>query len=104
MKNQEITGWVKPLFQNVKVYDRAQEAGKPALQKLYEGVLNVVAKILENRQRKEVATVFELHGRLDNPRSSIWQIIGGLVENAFIKAILPGFDREAVRLTSRATR
>jgi hypothetical protein len=24
----------------------------------------------------------------------MWEVLGGLLENAFIKAILPGFDRQ----------
>jgi len=41
-----------------------------------------------------VATRVELSGRIDDPKSSTWQVIGKLIENAFIRAILPGFDRE----------
>jgi hypothetical protein len=38
------------------------------------------------------ATVATISGRLDQPQFSKWQIIGHLLQNAFIKAILPGFD------------
>lgn len=104
VKDQAVSGYVKPLFRDVKVYDSGQEAGKNVIQKLYERVVNVVAKLLENRQRKEVGTVVELQGRIDDPRSSTWQILGGLLENAFFKAILPGFERQAVRRTARAAK
>jgi hypothetical protein len=35
-------------------------------------------------------------GRLDNPKVSAMEAIARLVENAFFKAILPGFDREVI--------
>jgi hypothetical protein len=34
-----------------------------------------------------------LSGPVDNPRADTWQIVAKLVENAFFKAILPGFER-----------
>jgi hypothetical protein len=37
----------------------------------------------------------DISGRLDNPNISTLQAILKLIQNAFIKAILPGFDREA---------
>jgi hypothetical protein len=39
----------------------------------------------------------ELSGRLDNPNVSIIETIVRLVQNAFFKAILPGFDAELRR-------
>lgn len=61
-----------------------------------------MSKILENRKKNDVATVVNLSGRLDDPNSSVWQIIGKMIENAFIRAILPGFDREVARLRKQA--
>jgi hypothetical protein len=44
-----------------------------------------------------VATRVELSGRLDNPNTSTISAVAGLVENAFFKAILPGFDAQLRR-------
>lgn len=62
-----------------------------------EKAVDVASKLLKNRPRKEVATVVDISGPLDNPRTNTWQALVGLVQNAFIKAILPGFEREAAR-------
>ena len=43
----------------------------------------------------EVATKADVSGPLDSPQTSTWQVLVRLVQNAFIKAILPGFEREA---------
>jgi hypothetical protein len=94
VKGRRITGYVKPLIKDVKVYDSRQDKKKPVLKKLYEKIAGGLSHLLENRPREEVATVADLSGSLDDPDTSIWEIIVRLVSNAFVKAILPGFDRE----------
>jgi hypothetical protein len=93
-KNGRIDGYVKPLFQNVNVYDPRQDKKKPLFKKLYEGIVEGVAGILENKKTDQVVTVADISGPISNPHSSPMQVIGKLIENAFVKAILPGFERE----------
>ncbi len=94
VKNAQIRGWVKPLFKDMQAYDPAQDRDKSAMKKLYEKVITGVAKVMKNVPRKEVATQIDISGPLDNPQTSTFQAIIKLIQNAFIKAILPGFDRE----------
>ncbi|HET9793667.1 MAG TPA: DUF748 domain-containing protein [Thermoanaerobaculia bacterium] len=91
-----LTGYMKPLFADLKIGAPGEK--KSLGKKVYEAVVSGVSKILENRKKKDVATVVDLSGRIDNPRESVWQIIGKAIENAFIRAILPGFDREVASL------
>jgi hypothetical protein len=56
---------------------------------------------LKNRPRKEVVTVADVSGPVSTPHASPSEIIGKLLENAFIKAILPGFESEIARLTNK---
>ena len=53
-----------------------------------------VSHLLENRPRDQVATVADLSGPLSDPHTSPWEIVVRLVSNAFVRAILPGFQRE----------
>jgi uncharacterized protein DUF748 len=92
--NGRITGYVKPLFKDVDVYDREQDKKKPVLKKIYEKIVGGLSHILENQPRDQVATVADLSGTIEDPNTSTWQIIVRLVSNAFAKAILPGFERE----------
>ena len=92
-----IDGYVKPLFQDMKVYDKRQDAEKSLFRKLYEKLVGGIAGLLENR-RKEVATQADISGPVENPNASTLQVIGRLIENAFFRAILPGFDEEITRL------
>ncbi|HEX7213923.1 MAG TPA: DUF748 domain-containing protein [Methylomirabilota bacterium] len=96
-RNRQVSGYVKPLFQDMQVYDPSQDRDKSVVRKAYEAVVGQVSKVLQNRPRDEVATKVDISGRLDNPNTSIIDTIVGLVQNAFFKAILPGFDVEARR-------
>jgi hypothetical protein len=101
MKDGRIDGYVKPIFKDMKVYDREQDKNKPFMKKLYERIVGGLASILKNKPRKEVVTVADISGPVSNPRARPSEIIGKLLENAFIKAILPGFEREIARLTNK---
>jgi hypothetical protein len=97
VKNDQISGYVKPLFRNLDVYDREQDREKRLLQKVYERLVGGLAKLLENPPRDQVATKAEIAGQVQNPRASTWEVVVRLVQNAFFKAILPGFEREVRR-------
>lgn len=101
VQGNEIRGYVKPLFRDVKVYDAGQDRHKPVLRKLYERVVQGTSKLLENQPRDEVATRVDISGRLEQPDAGTLAAVLRLVQNAFFRAILPGFDHE-VRRSSRS--
>ena len=94
-RSGRVTGYVKPLFKDVKAYDPEQDRDKGFVKRLYERLVTGVSKILKNPPRDEVATKVDIEGRLDQPQTSTLQAIANLLRNAFIKAILPGLEREA---------
>ena len=96
-RDGNLEGYVKPLFKGMKVYDRRQDRDKTLFRQLYEMLVGGVAGLLKNRERKEVATVATVSGRIDEPHTSGWQIALRLIGNAFFRSILPGFDRELGR-------
>jgi hypothetical protein len=93
VKDNQIRGYVKPLLKDVEVYDPEEDKEKPLTKKIYEAVVGGVLNLLENEPRNEAATVTDLSGPVENPRADTWQIVAKLVQNAFFKAILPGFER-----------
>ena len=93
VKNRRVDGYVKPLFHDLNVYGEAQDEHESFGQKLKEKAVDLVGKVLKNRPREEVATVTSVSGPLEDPQASTWQTLIGLVRNAFVKAILPGFER-----------
>jgi hypothetical protein len=92
IKSGTMNGYVKPLFKGLKVYDRHN---KSVFHKIYLGLVNVTAKVLKNRSQKEIATKTTISGPIESPKTSTWQIVINLIKNAFIKSILPGFEKEA---------
>jgi hypothetical protein len=97
VENGVISGYVKPLFKDIVVYDPAKDRDRRFGQKMYERAVGAVARILKNRSREEVATRAEIKGRLDSPQVSPWEVTRRLIQNAFFKAILPGLERETKR-------
>jgi hypothetical protein len=94
VKNGRVSGYVKPLFKDLDVYDKDQDEDKKLGAKLKEKAADVVAKVFKNRKRDEVATIAKLEGPLENPRASTWEVLVNIVRNAFFQAILPGFERQ----------
>ena len=102
VKNRRVDGYVKPLFKDLEVYGKEQDEDKKFTQKVKEKAIDIAGKILKNRRTKDVATVAPVAGPLDNPKASTWETLVQLLRNAFIKAILPGFEREAERVARKA--
>jgi hypothetical protein len=94
IRQGKIDGYVKPLFSDMKVYDRRQDAEKNIFRKLYEGLVGGISGLLENRPREEVATRVPIAGDIEGPETGTWETIVRLIQNAFLKAILPGFEKE----------
>jgi hypothetical protein len=92
VKNNRIEGYVKPFLKDVQLYDPEQDADKQTLRKLYEAVANGVLNLFTSTSTGQVATETDVSGPVENPQTSTWQILGKLVQNAFFKAILPGFE------------
>ncbi|HSB68319.1 MAG TPA: DUF748 domain-containing protein [Candidatus Methylomirabilis sp.] len=92
IRDARIQGYIKPLFKDVEVSDPRQDMEKGILQKVKERIISGVAWILRNRPRHEIATRVNLSGTLDSPQYSTWEAIGGLLKNAFLQPLLPGFE------------
>ncbi len=89
-----MTGYVKPLFSDVEVYDAQKDKNKPILHQAYELAIGAAAKLVKNSSTQKVATEVNISGKLNSPDVSTWQAILQFVENGFMEAILPGFDRQ----------
>jgi len=93
VKNGRVNGYVKPLFEDVNVYSRAQDKKKGIFKKIWEGIVEGFANLLEDKH-DEVATVAQVKGPLSTPQASNLQVLAGLIENALFDAILPGFEHQ----------
>jgi hypothetical protein len=89
--NGAFTGYVKPIIQDLNILDLGEEAKSP-FHKVWEGAVDLVSRIFRNLPKDRFATKIEYSGRFDQPKYSIWSIIGQAVKNAFIKALPPNLE------------
>jgi len=97
VRGDKVDGYIKPFFVDMDVYDPAQDRSKPLVKQLYEGLVGGVATLLQNRPREQVATETKVSGTVGDVKTSTWQIVVRLIQNAFFKAILPGLKHQLGR-------
>lgn len=56
---------------------------------LYQGIVEVGAKILTDQQKHTIAIKINFKGNIQNPQTSTLSIIRYLLRNAFIQALSP---------------
>jgi hypothetical protein len=78
-------GYVRPILEDPK-FVSADEEDEGPFRKAWEGLVNLAATILENRQQDQVATQIPLRGAIENPQAGILAAIVNLARNAFIAA------------------
>lgn len=94
VKNNMINGYVKPLFKNLQVDDRRSEKQKSLFHRTYIAIVKGLSRLLENPETKQIATEATISGPVEGKKTNTGQVLINLIRNAFIQAILPGFERE----------
>jgi hypothetical protein len=93
IKNNDIDGYVKPMFTDLEVYNYQKDKSTPILHQAKELAIGGASRLFKNRSTNEVATDVDLKGKLTSPDVDTWQALGQVLRNAFVEAIIPGFDR-----------
>jgi uncharacterized protein YhdP len=81
----KFKGYAKPLMQNVDMSGREDEH-KPALKRMWEGLVDFGTKIFENDDKEQVAARVPFSGDLKNPKAGIFEAIVSVLQNAFVGA------------------
>lgn len=81
----KFEGYVRPILEMPKFTDRNEDEKGP-FHKAWEGLVNLAAKILENKQEDQVATQIPLRGELEDPDVDVVTTIVNLLRNAFVAA------------------
>ena len=89
VNNSRITGYVKPMFSDVKVYSSEKDKNKSVLEQAKDVVVGAAAHILKNEGTQKVATQINLTGNLKNPDVSTWQAFVEAIKNAFVRRFFP---------------
>ncbi|MFD1550782.1 DUF748 domain-containing protein [Putridiphycobacter roseus] len=84
MKDGEILGYVKPILEDVSVFE-SKEQGK-WLNKFWQAFLGVSVELTENQRNDQSATKVPINGKVEKLDIGLLSTIGNLFKNAFIKA------------------
>ncbi len=95
-KDGNFVGYVKPFIRDLDVLDwKGQDKDDPFFHKIWEGIVGLGGKVLENRQEDEVATKIPLSGSFsEGIHPNIMVGIVKVIQNAFFKSLKPAFDFE----------
>lgn len=89
-----IEGYAKPFVTNLKVLDWEEDKMEGGfLQAAKEAVIDFFGKIVENPKEETIATRVNIQGNVNNPETSAWETILGILRNAFIEAFNQGIER-----------
>ena len=97
-KNGRYIGYVKPVIKDLKVLG-PQDKNDGFLQKIYEGLIGVAGKILENHKKDQIASKVPIEGEFGKSHTNIAEAIWELLKNAFIQALIPSIDNQ-INITS----
>jgi hypothetical protein len=103
VKDGNMDGYLKPMFANLKVYDYQKDKGTGGLHQAKELAIGGASHLFKNRSTEEVAADIDLRGKLTSPDVSTWQALAQVLRNAFIEAIIPGFDLAVASNTATGT-
>jgi hypothetical protein len=81
----KFKGYAKPVMRDVNIYS-SEEPEKNPLKRLWEGIVDVAANILENEEEDQVAARIPFSGTIENPNADLFATIGSVLRNAFVSA------------------
>lgn len=84
-------GYVKPILEDPKIFSWGEETKSP-LHTLWEGLVQLIAKVFENPPEDQVATQIPLSGELEDPDADLLATFVNLARNAFVAAFTHSID------------
>jgi hypothetical protein len=93
-KEGQITGYVKPLFRDLKVFSLTQDIKEEnMLQFFWQALVGAVSEVFKNRGRDQVGTLVPFTAdATGSTTTDILATIGNLLRNAFVRAYLPRLE------------
>jgi hypothetical protein len=93
-KEGRLTGYVKPLFRNLKVFKIGADIREDnVLQFFWQALLGGVNTLLKNQARDQLGTLVPFTGEVSGATApNILATIGNVLRNAFIRAYLPRLE------------
>ena len=89
--NGKFEGYIKPFFKNMKVLSIKKDIKNP-LKLFWEAVVGAVTGLFKNQKENQLAAKIPFSGSFNDPSADIWSTIGSILENAFIRALVPNIE------------
>lgn len=99
-ENGRVTGYAKPLFQQLQIFNWEDETGEMKenpFRIAWEAIAEVVTEIFTNQPADQFGTRIEISGNIDDPDTSTFSAVIGIVRNAFGEALKPYFEGTHLR-------
>jgi len=93
-EDAQLTGYAKPLLDNVVVLDLEKDFEKGVLSGAWEALVGGLGRIFRNQPKERIASQIEIRGSLDQQDISAWQAFTSILRNAFGEAYEARFGRE----------
>src|SRR5581483_3325908 len=101
-RDGRFTGYVKPIVKDLDILHVKKEP-KSAGEAITGFFAKLMAHIFENKPKQQLATRIDFSGAFDDPQVGVWDAAVNFVQNAFVRALAPGFDESvAPRPAERA--
>jgi len=92
-KEGQLSGYVKPLFRNLKVFSLAQDVKEDnPLQFFWQALVGFATSILKNQSRDQFGTLIPLPATLQTPPNRYFGDDWQHLAHAFIRAYLPQLE------------
>jgi hypothetical protein len=93
-KEGQMTGYVKPLFRNLKVFSFNQDIKEDSvLQFFWQALVGGTTAVFKNFSRDQFGTLIPFKGDASGTRTTdILGTIGNVLRNAFVRAYLPRLE------------
>src|SRR5882724_1142982 len=93
-KEGQMTGYVKPLFRNLKVFSVTQDVKEDnVLQFFWQALVGGVTNLLKNRPRDQFGTLIPFSADASTSTTTdLFATIGNVLRNAFVRAYLPRLE------------
>jgi hypothetical protein len=90
-KEGQLTGYVKPLFRNLKVFSLSEDIKQDnVLQFFWQALVGGTTSLLKNIPRDQFGTLIPFTGNLSGTtKADLLAAIGNVLRNAFVRAYLP---------------
>ncbi len=100
-KEGQMTGYVKPLFRNLKVLSVTQDIKEDnIIQFFWQALVGFTTNILKNRPRDQFGTLIPFTADVStSARTDLLATIGNILRNAFVRAYLPRVENDVAQST-----